>query len=281
MLTTEKQVYEEAWEPTQPATTARTWITAFTWCVASGLVWDWERVIGLLPRENYAPEIRDGVPYSKRESTSDPADIAEMDALCVYLTQASGHLPMHWPKVPLCKPNPEVRASAARELDHAGALTPDQRLLRVLLDDDQATFEQALQQRLVEHRETVGAHPARRTLSPVNAVALAVLASRVHGWQLGIRTAYLPESLLHASGELSTPDRPCPETLGRNRYCPRNGSTRPVLESRAIRSRAFGYGRGRRQGLRLRPWPVALTGHGLRCAGGGPTTRRCKAGCCR
>ena len=214
VLTTEEQVYDEAWEPTRPATTARTWITAFTWCVASGLVWDWERVIGLLLREDYAPEIRDGVPCSKRESTSDPADIAEVDALCVYLTQASGHLPMHWPKVPLCKPNPEERASAARELDHVGALTPDQRLLRVLLDDDQATFEQALQQRLVEHRETVGAHPAPRTLFPVNAVALAVLASRVHGWQLGIRTAYLPESLLHASGEVPTADRPCPETFG-------------------------------------------------------------------
>ncbi|MEV8092371.1 Imm49 family immunity protein [Streptomyces nigra] len=112
---------------------------------------------------------------SKRESTSDPADLAEMDARCVYLTRASGHLAMHWPKVPLCKPNPEERASAARQLDHVGTLTPDQRLLRVLLDDDQGTFEQALAQRLVEHREPAGAHPAPRTLFPVNAVALAVL----------------------------------------------------------------------------------------------------------
>ncbi|MGW7825125.1 immunity 49 family protein [Streptomyces puniciscabiei] len=205
-LTTEELLYDEAWEPLQPGTTARTWITAFTWCVASGLVWEWERVIGLLLREDYAPAIRDGVPYSKRESTSDPADLAEMDALCVYLTQAAGHLPMHRPTVPLCKPDPEERSSAARQLDHVGTLTPDQRLLRVLLDDDQAAFERALEQRLVEHRESVGVHPAPRTLLPVKAVALAVLASRVHGWQLGVRSAYLPESLLRARESLTAAD---------------------------------------------------------------------------
>ncbi|MER6734597.1 immunity 49 family protein [Streptomyces puniciscabiei] len=205
-LTTEELLYDEAWEPLQSGTTARTWITAFTWCVVSGLVWEWERVIGLLLREDYASAIRDGVPYSKRESTSDPADLAEMDALCVYLTQAAGHLPMHWPTVPLRKPDPEERSSAARQLDHVGTLTPDQRLLRVLLDDDQAAFERALEQRLVEHRESVGVHPAPRTLLPVKAVALAVLASRVHGWQLGVRSAYLPESLLRARESLTAAD---------------------------------------------------------------------------
>ncbi|MFD5589334.1 immunity 49 family protein [Streptomyces sp. NPDC127063] len=198
-LTTEELLYDEEWEPLQPATTARTWVTAFAWCVASGLVWEWERVIGLQLREDYAPAIRDGVPYSKRESISDPADLAEMDALCVYLTQAPGHLPVHWPKAPLCKPDAEERSSAARQLDHVDTLTPDQRLLRVLLDDDQAAFERALEQRLVEHRENVGTDPAPRTLLPVKTVALAVLASRVHGWQLGVRSAYLPESLLRAS----------------------------------------------------------------------------------
>ncbi|MFF3663202.1 immunity 49 family protein [Streptomyces olivochromogenes] len=197
-LTSEELHYDETWEPPRPATTALTWINAFTLCVASGLLWEWQRVIGLLLREDYAPAIRDGVPYSKRESISDPADLAEMDALCGYLTRSRGHLPMHWPTDPVCKPGAEERARAAQQLENIGALTPDQRLLRVLLDDDQAAFEQALEQRLVEHRENAGADPAPRTLLPVGTVALAVLASRVHNWQLGVRSAYLPASLLSA-----------------------------------------------------------------------------------
>ncbi|GAX57159.1 immunity 49 family protein [Streptomyces olivochromogenes] len=197
-LTSEELHYEETWEPPRPATTAQTWINAFALCAASGLVWEWQRVIGLLLREDYAPAIRDGVPYSKRESISDPADLAEMDALCGYLTRSRGHLPKDWPTDPVCKPGAEERARAAQQLENVGALTPDQRLLRVLLDDDQAAFEQALEQRLVEHRENAGTDPAPRTLLPVGTVALAVLASRVHNWQLGVRSAYLPASLLSA-----------------------------------------------------------------------------------
>ncbi|MEU7038554.1 hypothetical protein ABZ958_33475 [Streptomyces sp. NPDC046237] len=33
--------------------------------------------------------IRDGVPYSKLTSTSEPADLAAMEALSVYLTEAN------------------------------------------------------------------------------------------------------------------------------------------------------------------------------------------------
>lgn len=51
------------------------------------------RVIGPLLREDYAPAIRDGVPYSKRESVSDPADLAAMNALCGYLTVVQGRHP--------------------------------------------------------------------------------------------------------------------------------------------------------------------------------------------
>ncbi|WP_326756804.1 immunity 49 family protein [Streptomyces hirsutus] len=78
----------------------------------------------------------------------------------------------------------------------AGTLTPDQRLLRVLLDDVPAASEQALQERLVAHRES--AEPAARSLLPVGAVTLAALARLAHGWQLGIRSAYLPEKLVSA-----------------------------------------------------------------------------------
>ncbi|MEU3653314.1 Imm49 family immunity protein [Streptomyces sp. NPDC032161] len=71
-------------------------------------------------------------------------------------------------------------------------------MLRVPLDDDQAAFEQALQERLVAHRESVGAAPAARSLLPVGAVTPAALACLAHGRQLGIRSACLPDALVSA-----------------------------------------------------------------------------------
>lgn len=191
--------YRERCEPAVPATTARTWVQAFALCVASGLIWQRERVIGPLLHEDYAPAVRDGIPYSERESVSAPADLAEMDALCAYLTVVHGPVPGALPgPVPLRKPDAEARARAAGRLDAGGTPTPDQRLLRVLLDDDQVTFERALEERLVAHRENVGSDPAPRSLLPVGVVALAALASLAHGWQLGVRSGYLPESLVCA-----------------------------------------------------------------------------------
>lgn len=165
-------------------------------CLVSGLVWEWQRVIGLLLRSDYAPAIRDGVPHSKLNSTSDRADLAAMDALCGYLTQARGHLPRDWPTVTLRKLDADECAEAARKLDAADPLTPDQRLLRVLLDDDQHAFEQALVARLIEHRKSVGSDPAPSTLLPLTALALAALAVQVHGWELGVRSGYLPHGML-------------------------------------------------------------------------------------
>ncbi|MFD3660522.1 immunity 49 family protein [Streptomyces sp. NPDC058659] len=192
-LSSEELHYEEEWEPIHPATTARRWTDAFAWSVISGLIWERNRVIGPLLREDYAPAIRAGVPYSKRESVSDPADLAEMDALCGYLTVVQGRYPGALPgPVPLAKPDAAERARTAEQLDTAGMLTPDQRLLRVLLDDDQSAFERALAERLVAHRESAGADPSVRSLLPVGAVTLAALARVAHGWQLRIRSAYLP-----------------------------------------------------------------------------------------
>ena len=178
------------------APTARTWLDTFEICTVSGLVWEWKRVIGLLLRGDFAPTIHDGVPYSSHTSVSDPADLAAMDALCGYLTEESGHLPRDWPTVPLRKPDADERAEAARRLDEVGPLTPDQRLLRELLDDDQYTFEQSLAARLVEHRESLGPDPAPRTLLPLGALALAALAVQVHGWELGVRSGYIPHGML-------------------------------------------------------------------------------------
>ncbi|MFI6106660.1 immunity 49 family protein [Streptomyces sp. NPDC051310] len=178
------------------APTAATWAETFALCLVSGLVWDWQRVVGLLLRGDYAPAIRDGVPYAKLDSASDPAELAAMDALCHYLTEAGGHLPRDWPTVTLRKPDAAERAEAARQLDAAGGLSPDQRLLRVLLDDDQRAFEEALVARLDRHRESVGADPAPRTLLPLGALAAAALGVQVHEWTLGVRSAYLPHGML-------------------------------------------------------------------------------------
>ncbi|KJY34440.1 immunity 49 family protein [Streptomyces sp. KS 21] len=180
------------------APTARTWLDAFALCLVSGAVRERDRVIGLLLRNDFAPALHDGVPYSPLDSHSDPAELAEMDALCLYLTRAAGHLPRDWPDATLCKPDAAERAEAARRLDGLGVLTPDQRLLRVLLDDDQAAFERALAGNLAGLREGARPDAAPRTLFPAGTIAVAALAVQVHGWRLGVTSAYLPQSLLHA-----------------------------------------------------------------------------------
>ncbi|MDT9687374.1 immunity 49 family protein [Streptomyces sp. P9(2023)] len=198
-LTSEELAFKDV---VDEAPTARTWLDTFAAVVVSGLVWDWQRVTGLLLRGDFARDIRDGVPYSKLTSTSEPADLAAMEALCLYLTEESGHLPRDWPTVPLRKPDPQELADAAERLDAAGVLTPDQRLLRVLLDDDRRAFEEALADRLVAHRESVGTDPAPRTLLPLDTLALAALAVQVHGWELDLRTAYLPHGIVGSSDAL-------------------------------------------------------------------------------
>lgn len=90
----------------------------------------------------------------------------------------------HGGLVPLHKPGPAERTRAAGQFDAAVALTPEEQLLRVLLNDDQAAFEQALRERLATRRDSVGTDPAARTLLPTGTIALAALAQLAHGWQL-------------------------------------------------------------------------------------------------
>ncbi|MCC8482111.1 Imm49 family immunity protein [Streptomyces parvus] len=180
----------------EQAPSARTWLDLFAACLVSGLVWDWQRVTGLLLRGDFAPAIHEGVPYSSLASASTPADLAAMDALCLYLTEAAGHQPRHWPTVTLRKPDAAERAQAAAALDAVGEPAPDHRLLRVLLDDEQHAFEQALADRLDAYRESVGPAPAPRTLLPLDTLALAALAVQAHGWEPGVRSGYLPAELL-------------------------------------------------------------------------------------
>ncbi|WP_409054857.1 hypothetical protein [Streptomyces sp. SYP-A7185] len=114
------------------ASTAKDWLDAFALGVISGAIWERDRVIGLLLRDQ-ASMIHDGLPYSRLKAESDPAELAEMDTLVCYLTEASGHLPREWPSVTLCRPQVDERLDAALRLDALGALTPDQQLLRVLV----------------------------------------------------------------------------------------------------------------------------------------------------
>ncbi|MGW7416780.1 immunity 49 family protein [Streptomyces sp. NPDC054863] len=177
------------------APTARDWLDTFAHSVISGLVWDQERPIGLTLREN-AAEIRQGVPYSKLEAVSDPAELTEMNILTSYLTKAQGHLPRDWPSVTMCKPDTDVRRDGIQRLDALDALTPDQQLLRVLLTDDQPAFEQALADRLAHHRDSTPPDAAPRSLFPHQTIALTALAAQVHGWTLHLHSAYLSHSSL-------------------------------------------------------------------------------------
>jgi hypothetical protein len=129
-----------------------------------------------------------------RDQDAEPAALAEMDALCGYLVKVTAFDPDDAPI--LRKPDTEELNRAARRLDEVGSLTPDQRLLRVLLDDDQPAFEQALADRLIRHRESVGEDPEPRSLLPVMTIALAAVAVLAHGWHLGVRSGYVPAGLL-------------------------------------------------------------------------------------
>ncbi|MEJ8654525.1 Imm49 family immunity protein [Streptomyces sp. MS1.AVA.3] len=68
----------------------------------------------------------------------------------------------------------------------------------MLLQDDQSAFEQALGHRLVQHRENASSDAVPRSLLPQKTIALAALAVQVHGWDLRIQSAYLPQALLSA-----------------------------------------------------------------------------------
>ena len=117
--------FDEAWVPEGLNTTAATWVRAFTLCVVSGLIRDRSLMIGPLLSDDYAPAIREGVPYSRRTSTSTPGDLAQMDALCDYLClEKTSRSPWIAPgAVPLHKPGPDKRARAAERLD-AQAFSP-------------------------------------------------------------------------------------------------------------------------------------------------------------
>lgn len=179
------------------ASTAEHWLDAFALGLISGMVWEKDDPVGLLLRD-HASTINDGVPYSKLESESDPGELAEMDTLVCYLAKADGHLPRDWPSVALCMPEVDERLDGALRLNALGDLTPDQRLLRVLLEDDQTAFEEALVHRLTQHRESASPDGALRGLLPQKTIALAALAVQVHGWDLAVRSAYLPQGLLKA-----------------------------------------------------------------------------------
>ncbi|MFE1359956.1 Imm49 family immunity protein [Streptomyces harbinensis] len=88
-----------------------------------------------------------------------------------------------------------TRRSRPRPGRHRGP-HPDQRLLRVLLDDDQPAFEDALAARLAAYPDELGDDPAPRTLLPLDTLALAALAVQTHRWDLAVPSGYLLPGLL-------------------------------------------------------------------------------------
>ncbi|MFI5479693.1 Imm49 family immunity protein [Streptomyces rubiginosohelvolus] len=69
--------------------------------------------------------------------------------------------------------------------------------------------------RLDAYRVSVGPAPAPRSLLPLDTLALAALAVQVHGWELGVRSGYLPAELLGSPDTLrraaeSEPDNSAP-----------------------------------------------------------------------
>ncbi|MEV0448169.1 Imm49 family immunity protein [Streptomyces sp. NPDC050600] len=193
-LSSDEQLFDESWDTGHEVPTARTWTETFALCLLGGALWTPRRVVGPLLHADYAPAIRSGVPYSRFDSVSRPAELAEMDALCAYLSADQS-----WERpVPLRLPDAEERGALARALDEAGELDPDQRLLRVLLDADRDAFDGALADRLDAYRASAEAagDQAPGSLLPVRTAALAALARQAHGWAPGVRSAYLPDALL-------------------------------------------------------------------------------------
>ncbi|MFI5705180.1 immunity 49 family protein [Streptomyces xanthochromogenes] len=179
--------------------TTGTWVETFALGLVTGLLWDQDRMVGPMLKDDFAPELRPGQPSSPLNSASQRPGLAEMDALCCYLlveTSQSPGVP------PVRKPEAEELVAAAARLDEAGVLSPDQRLLRILLDDDQPAFEQALTRRLLEHRDSVGPDPTPGSLLPVETITLAALAVHAHGWELSVRSGYLPAALLGGSSQM-------------------------------------------------------------------------------
>ncbi|MFC8339045.1 Imm49 family immunity protein [Streptomyces rubiginosohelvolus] len=73
----------------------------------------------------------------------------------------------------------------------------------------------AYRESLDAYRESVGPAPAPRSPLPLDTLALAALAVQVHGWELGVRSGYLPAELLGSPDALcraaeSEPDNSVP-----------------------------------------------------------------------
>ncbi|MCX5205230.1 immunity 49 family protein [Streptomyces sp. NBC_00237] len=132
-------------------------------------------------------------------ATYGSSGLCGLQRMCLYLTEATGHLPRDWPSVTPRKPDATERASAAAELDAAAVSTPNQRPLRVLLEGDRRLLEAALTDRLVRLSEDAPADAPVRSLLPLATISLAPLAVQLQGWALGVTSGYLPQGLVTGS----------------------------------------------------------------------------------
>ncbi len=88
--------------------------------------------------------------------------------------------------------DPVEPTGAEHRAEHAALRT-----LRALEAGDEPGFTQALTAQLEEHRKrSAQGSPRARTLLPLDAIALAAMARREHGWHLATASGYLPEALV-------------------------------------------------------------------------------------
>ncbi|WP_306367984.1 Imm49 family immunity protein [Nocardiopsis sp. CC223A] len=174
--------------------TPKVWVEAFELAVVSGRVWERDLVIGPLYRQDFVAvlhEIARTKPYPV-------ADLAQVDALSLYLTPIGHREPR--PEVALRRPTGSELEAAVRAMDSAGKLSREQTLLRVLLNDNQSRFEDALADHLDRYRQEMGTapDPAPRTLLPVGVIAVVALAVQVHGWRVDPGSEYVPQVWVQA-----------------------------------------------------------------------------------
>ncbi|WP_435883117.1 Imm49 family immunity protein [Streptomyces rubiginosohelvolus] len=104
-----------------------------------------------------------------------------------------------------------VHARTGRELlDHVAARTRQ----RDALDDVTRCARRRSAGPPRPHPESVGPAPAPRTLLPLDTLALAAFAVQVHGWELGVRSGYLPAELLGSPDTLRRAAESEPDNSG-------------------------------------------------------------------
>ncbi|MEV6067421.1 Imm49 family immunity protein [Nocardia sp. NPDC052001] len=131
--------------------------------------------------EDHAPEV---------------ADVCGDSVEGLVVMALSAYIAGPFPESYICLPPPAVRQ---HHLDRLAAVPvtagSEAGMLRALLADDEAAFEQEREKWLAWHREQFGADPEPRDLLPLPVMGLTALAVHAHGWRAQADTGWLPPGL--------------------------------------------------------------------------------------